>query len=71
MNQFAVLTEAGHDAHAILTNDLSETLGLRPLDIAARNFHHQLLTLYESDFSVSAGIMPPSVWEANWVHLRF
>ena len=72
MNQFAVLTEAGHDAHAILTNDLSGTLGLRPLDIAARNFHHQLLTLYESDFfQYQRGLMPPSVWEAKLGALAF
>ena len=36
MNQFAVLTEAGHDAQSILTNDLSEPYQLRPLDVAAR-----------------------------------
>ena len=50
MNQFAVLTEAGHDAKSKLTNDLSEPYQPRPLDVAARNFYYQLLTLYESQF---------------------
>jgi hypothetical protein len=72
MNQFAVLTEAGHDAHSILTNDLSESYGLRPLDVAARNFYHQLLTLYESDFfQYQRGLMPPSVWNAKLGALAF
>ena len=72
MNQFAVLTEAGHDAHSILTNDLGESYGLRPLDVAARNFYHQLLTLYESDFfQYQRGLMPPSVWNAKLGALAF
>ncbi len=72
MNQFAVLTEAGHDAQSILTNDLSKPYQLRPLDVAARNFYHQLLTLYESDFfQHQRGLMPPSVWDAKLGALAF
>ena len=72
MNQFAVLTEAGHDAQSILTNDLSEQNQLRPHRVAARNFYHQLLTLYESDFFQHQwGLMPPSVWNAKLGALAF
>ena len=72
MDQFAVLNEAGHDAQSILINDLSLQHQLRPLDIAARNFYHQLLTLFENHFfQHQQGLVPSSIWDANLGALAF